>query len=186
MLALYSPVTQVRPESERFLVTVGGSAPTALACRNLINAAGLGAPGLVQQVADFPRDKAPQLYLARGNYFALQGAQPFRHLVYPVPEPGGLGVHATLDMAGKVRFAAPMLSGLIVRIMLSIPRAPRIFMRPFAVIGQACPTPCTPIMPEFARKRLPKEGRRRILLCKGWKAMECRASSTYLESIRRA
>lgn len=104
MLALYSPVTQVRPESERFLVTVGGSAPTALACRNLINAAGLGAPGLVQQVADFPRDKAPQLYLARGNYFALQGAQPFRHLVYPVPEPGGLGVHATLDMAGKVRF----------------------------------------------------------------------------------
>lgn len=104
MLALHSPVMQIRPEAERFIMTVGGSAPTTLACRNLINAAGLGAPGLVQQVADFPRDKAPQLYLARGNYFALQGAQPFKHLVYPVPEPGGLGVHATLDMAGKVRF----------------------------------------------------------------------------------
>lgn len=104
MLALHSPVMQVRPETERFIVTVGGNAPTTLACRNLVNAAGLGAPGLTHQIADFPRDKAPPLHLARGNYFALRGVQPFKHLVYPVPEPGGLGVHATLDMAGKVRF----------------------------------------------------------------------------------
>lgn len=104
MLALHSPVTQVRPEAERFIVTVGGSAPTTLACRNLVNAAGLGAPAIAAKITDFPGEKVPPLYLARGNYFSLQGAQPFQHLVYPVPEPGGLGVHATLDMAGKVRF----------------------------------------------------------------------------------
>lgn len=104
MLALHSPVTQVRPEEARFIVTVGGNAPTTLACRNLVNAAGLGAPGLSRHIEGFPGDKTPPLHLARGNYFALQGAQPFKHLVYPVPEPGGLGVHATLDMAGKVRF----------------------------------------------------------------------------------
>lgn len=104
MLALHSPVRQVRPEEERFIVTVGGNAPTTLACRHLVNAAGLGAPGLTRHIDSYPHDKAPPLYLARGNYFALQGAQPFKHLVYPVPEPGGLGVHATLDMAGKVRF----------------------------------------------------------------------------------
>ena len=34
----------------------------------------------------------------------LQGRAPFQHLVYPVPEPGGLGVHLTLDLAGQAKF----------------------------------------------------------------------------------
>ncbi|HYC43686.1 MAG TPA: FAD-dependent oxidoreductase, partial [Noviherbaspirillum sp.] len=29
---------------------------------------------------------------------------PFSRLIYPVPEPGGLGVHLTLDMGGQARF----------------------------------------------------------------------------------
>ena len=32
------------------------------------------------------------------------GRSPFTRLVYPLPEDGGLGVHATLDLAGRVRF----------------------------------------------------------------------------------
>ncbi|MCX8005556.1 MAG: FAD-dependent oxidoreductase, partial [Burkholderiaceae bacterium] len=44
------------------------------------------------------------LYLAKGNYFVLTGRQPFSHLVYPLPEAGGLGVHVTIDLAGRVRF----------------------------------------------------------------------------------
>ena len=34
------------------------------------------------------------------------GSYRFRHLVYPLPEPGtaGLGTHLTLDLAGGVRF----------------------------------------------------------------------------------
>jgi L-2-hydroxyglutarate oxidase LhgO len=45
--------------------------------------------------------KIPTQYFAKGNYFRLQGCKnPFRHLVYPLPEPGGLGVHATLDWTG--------------------------------------------------------------------------------------
>ncbi len=46
----------------------------------------------------------PPLFLAKGNYATLSGKSPFRHLVYPVPEPGGLGVHLTLDMGGAARF----------------------------------------------------------------------------------
>jgi L-2-hydroxyglutarate oxidase LhgO len=46
----------------------------------------------------------PPLFLAKGNYAALTGPSPFRHLIYPVPEPGGLGVHLTLDLAGRARF----------------------------------------------------------------------------------
>ena len=46
----------------------------------------------------------PARYLAKGSYFSLTGKAPFRHLIYPVPEPGGLGIHLTLDLAGQARF----------------------------------------------------------------------------------
>ncbi len=42
--------------------------------------------------------------MAKGSYFALAGPAPFHRLVYPIPEPGGLGVHLTLDLAGQARF----------------------------------------------------------------------------------
>ena len=46
----------------------------------------------------------PPAYLAKGNYFSCSARAPFSRLIYPVPEPGGLGVHLTLDMAGQARF----------------------------------------------------------------------------------
>ena len=49
-------------------------------------------------------NKIPPAYLAKGNYFSCSARAPFSHLIYPVPEPGGLGVHLTLDMAGQARF----------------------------------------------------------------------------------
>ncbi len=42
----------------------------------------------------------PKQYFAKGTYFRLDGKSPFRHLIYPVPEPGGLGIHATIDWSG--------------------------------------------------------------------------------------
>ena len=46
----------------------------------------------------------PTTYLAKGHYFALSGRAPFKHLVYPMPHGGGLGVHLTLDVAGQAKF----------------------------------------------------------------------------------
>jgi L-2-hydroxyglutarate oxidase LhgO len=46
----------------------------------------------------------PPAYFCRRVYFALAGRAPFRHLVYPVPPSDGLGVHVTLDLAGRARF----------------------------------------------------------------------------------
>jgi L-2-hydroxyglutarate oxidase LhgO len=51
-----------------------------------------------------PASSVPQQYYAKGHYFTLQGKSPFTHLVYPVPVPGGLGVHVTLDLSGAARF----------------------------------------------------------------------------------
>jgi len=90
-------------ESERIVVTVEG-AQMELSARLVVNCASLGAPSLARTIAGFPAEHVPRDYLAKGNYFTLAGRSPFSRLVYPVPEPGGLGVHLTLDLAGRARF----------------------------------------------------------------------------------
>jgi L-2-hydroxyglutarate oxidase LhgO len=77
---------------------------TVLSTRYLINSAGLSAVSLTKKMLDYPTDLIPESCLAKGNYFSLTGAAPFSRLIYPVPEIGGLGVHLTLDLAGRGRF----------------------------------------------------------------------------------
>ena len=51
-----------------------------------------------------PPDRVPPVHYAKGNYFTLSGRSPFSRLIYPVPVPGGLGVHLTVDLGGQARF----------------------------------------------------------------------------------
>lgn len=75
-----------------------------LRTRLLVNCAGLWAPGVARRIDGLDARFAPSTFLAKGNYALLNIKSPFRHLIYPVPEPGGLGVHLTLDMGGAARF----------------------------------------------------------------------------------
>ena len=75
-----------------------------LECHILVNSAGLWAQKIAGLVEGLDKAFVPPLFLAKGNYATLSAKSPFRHLVYPVPEPGGLGVHLTLDMGGGARF----------------------------------------------------------------------------------
>jgi len=84
-------------------VTSGG-ADTELRARLLVNCAGLFAPSLAAATAGLDRSSLPRAGFAKGNYYALAGRAPFARLIYPLPEPGGLGVHLTLDLAGQARF----------------------------------------------------------------------------------
>ena len=77
--------------------------PFSLRARTVVNAAGLHATR-VARLLDAADDTIPRPHFAKGNYFTYSGRSPFAHLVYPLPEDGGLGVHATLDLAGRVRF----------------------------------------------------------------------------------
>jgi L-2-hydroxyglutarate oxidase LhgO len=70
----------------------------------LVNGAGLRAPSVARLIEGFPAEKVPRELYAKGNYYSLAGRPPFSRLIYPVPEPGGLGVHVTLDLAGQARF----------------------------------------------------------------------------------
>ncbi|WP_417530974.1 NAD(P)/FAD-dependent oxidoreductase [Marinobacter lipolyticus] len=85
-------------------LTVGGQLPCELVARQVVNAAGLGAVPLARGWQGLPACARPEQWFARGVYFSYNGRHPFHNLIYPVPEPGGLGVHLTLDLAGQARF----------------------------------------------------------------------------------
>jgi L-2-hydroxyglutarate oxidase LhgO len=91
--------------SQGFAVTVlcQGELST-IACECLINSAGLAATTVLSRIDGYPAGRIPRQYFAKGNYFEYTRHSPFQHLVYPMPGEGGLGVHATLDIAGRLRF----------------------------------------------------------------------------------
>src|ERR1700676_4887691 len=103
-LAFHTPLLRAKASAGRIELDAGGDAPIGLECRLLINAAGLGASAVARSIDGMPIEQIPRAYLAKGNYFSCSARAPFSHLIYPVPEPGGLGVHLTLDMAGQARF----------------------------------------------------------------------------------
>ena len=70
----------------------------------VVNAAGHQSIALANTCDAVAAEKIPQAYLAKGNYFSLAGRSPFSRLIYPVPEPSGLGVHLTLDLGLQARF----------------------------------------------------------------------------------
>jgi L-2-hydroxyglutarate oxidase LhgO len=102
--AFHAPLLRATADAGRIEIEVGGAAPINLECQLLINAAGLGAPTVARGISGMPIELIPPAYLAKGNYFSCQARAPFSRLIYPVPEPGGLGVHLTLDLAGQARF----------------------------------------------------------------------------------
>jgi len=104
MVALETPVLSGRVEDGGIILETGGESPTRISANAVINAAGLGAHALARSFIGMPPDNIPPLHLAKGNYFALTTQSPFTRLIYPIPTPGGLGVHLTLDLAGQARF----------------------------------------------------------------------------------
>lgn len=72
----------------------------------VVNCTGLSATALANRFDGVRSGVIPSTYYARGCYFTLSnaGIPPFNHLIYPIPEDGGLGVHVTVDMDGQIKF----------------------------------------------------------------------------------
>jgi L-2-hydroxyglutarate oxidase LhgO len=132
MVVCNSEVTSVAAVGGGFQLEIGGSEDDSFSCRSLVNAAGLWARGIAvsllsgwdRGVSKYsecqsktaqsdklgpllqvgPVDLVPVVCFAKGHYFSYQGKSPFRHLIYPLPFGGGLGIHATNDLSGATRF----------------------------------------------------------------------------------
>lgn len=102
MVVLNAPVQQARCTPSAIEVTTQDG--TCLRARTVVNAAGLQAPALASRFTGLEPRHVPPAYFAKGNYFTLAGRAPFSHLIYPVPQAAGLGVHLTLDLGGQAKF----------------------------------------------------------------------------------
>ena len=102
MLVLNTEVDSLAATEDGFLIRTGGAEPMDLLAREVINSAGLDAPALAQGMSGLPEPAQPQLWFAKGNYFSLSVKAPFSRLIYPAPVAGGLGVHLTLDLQGRM------------------------------------------------------------------------------------
>ena len=108
MIAYHAPLMSAKPIGQGaqggFELSIGGPDGMKLRTKLLINCAGMSAPVIAQKIEGLESNQIPKAYFAKGNYFSLSGKSPFTHLIYPIPEAGGLGVHLTLDMAGQAKF----------------------------------------------------------------------------------
>jgi L-2-hydroxyglutarate oxidase LhgO len=103
-LVTHTPVSGGRAVAGGIELHAGGADPMTLRCRLLVNAAGLGAQALARAIEGMPAGRVPAAHYAKGHYFTLAGRSPFSHLVYPMPDHAGLGIHVTLDLGGQCKF----------------------------------------------------------------------------------
>lgn len=100
-VVFHAPIKGGRIAGDRIILAASG---VDIESRLVINSAGLSAQAVAASITGFDRNFIPPLHYAKGNYFSLSGKSPFSRLIYPMPEPGGLGIHFTLDLAGAGRF----------------------------------------------------------------------------------
>ena len=103
-IAFNTPVIGAARKSGRWAVRFGGKDGGEFAFDAVANCAGLGAQSVARAIEDYPEARVPRRVMAKGNYFTYLGRPVFKRLIYPIPVVAGLGVHVTLDLAGRMRF----------------------------------------------------------------------------------
>ena len=104
-LVTHTRIDRLQRRSDGWLASgVSAGEPFQLRAERVVNAGGLFAQRLATNTEGLAG--VPPLHLCRGRYFAYSGRSPFSRLIYPMPEANtaGLGIHATLDLGGQLRF----------------------------------------------------------------------------------
>jgi L-2-hydroxyglutarate oxidase LhgO len=104
VIAYGAEITRAAIERDGVAIWTNGEAEPVLRAKLVVNAGGVFALDIAKRIEGFPAADIPSGWFAKGSYFSLAGRSPFGRLVYPVPEPGGLGVHLTIDLGGQARF----------------------------------------------------------------------------------
>ncbi len=103
-IAFHTGITAIRPLHPGFRLECTGPDQDkfSFSSKIVINCAGLNAARLSRSAGIL----TPPIHYAKGSYFSYSGSSPLAHLVYPAPPTGGhgLGIHATIDLGGRLRF----------------------------------------------------------------------------------
>ena len=105
MFVAKTKLVSATPKQEGFEVSLDSQGERlSIHCKYLINCAGLHSESLAQTIHGLDKALIPKLHWCRGHYFSYQGQSPFKQLIYPIPRDNGLGIHASLDMGGQLKF----------------------------------------------------------------------------------
>lgn len=85
-------------------ITIDDYEKTTIKAKYVVNSLGLEAVPFLKKLNGFPSSEIPNYAYAKGSYFSLLGKNPFKKLIYPIPEKAGLGIHLTIDLQGNARF----------------------------------------------------------------------------------
>ena len=106
MISYNSKVSKINFDGNFFTVEVHDQENnfTSIECKHLINSAGLYASDIANSIEGLDKKFIPKIYFAKGNYFSLSRDLGIKHLIYPIPDGFGLGIHLTLEMDNTIKF----------------------------------------------------------------------------------
>ena len=73
-------------------------------CNYLINASGLHTEDVANMIEEINLPKIKTVMYAKGHYYLYKKKNPFKHLIYPLPNSNGHGIHAGMDIENNLRF----------------------------------------------------------------------------------
>lgn len=105
IMSFRSEVTAITAEKGTYELEIN-SGEFRFRTRVLINSAGLYADRIASLAGIDIDQRDYRLKYCKGNYFSISPSPKLHHLVYPVPPQNtvSLGVHATLDLANRIKF----------------------------------------------------------------------------------
>ena len=104
MIAYKSKLNNIEIEDKKFKLNVKNENETIIQCNELINSAGIFAAEVTKKINNFKKELIPETFYAKGNYFSTSKDFGIRHLIYPIPEGFGLGIHLTLELDNTIKF----------------------------------------------------------------------------------
>ena len=106
ILSYNSKVSKINFDGKKFTLLVQNKSNyfTSIECKVLINSAGLYASNIANSIEELNKKFIPQIYFAKGNYFSISRDLGIKHLIYPIPDNFGLGIHLTIEMDNTVKF----------------------------------------------------------------------------------
>lgn len=100
-IAFGTPLLSGAVETGCIRLETGGAMPATIRARTVINAAGHQAISVAAAIEGPHTAALPSPHYVKGSYFTISGKTPFSRLIYPMPTTASLGLHLTIDLAGR-------------------------------------------------------------------------------------
>ena len=104
IICLNSEVLSIKADSFNHKVAVKADENYEVTASNVINSTGLNSIELAHKTLGINNSIIPESFMAKGHYYQLSGSHSFQHLIYPLPDKHGLGIHLGLGLDGRAKF----------------------------------------------------------------------------------